>query len=292
MENNFNYKSKYFKYKMKYFELKKNMIGGEYNYDNFNLIKLDSLNKYDILTNSSLNLRKEMKLIYLIHLFLLHILQNRKNNELAEQIKNELFEITKLNDIKCMNVCEFIDKVFGDINNKSNIKKQFSLFSFDYKNNIYGFNNIDKDDLFMRNGGINNSDMFLDCLYKNLDANSYIVYYIDKNYKMIMMVNNSNFDQLNPYPNVSEHIFIHKLPSTELIEKIYGKKNFDMAIKLHKYAIQKLKPNYVVSAPLTIMKPIFKKLCDEQILVEMSTEHMLNFFYHAKKNEVSFDSTG
>lgn len=289
MQKNFDYKNKYLKYKTKYNELKnKYMIGG-YNYNNFNLIKLDSSNKRTILENPLFNFNKEIKLVLLICDFLKSFKNINANAKikLIDKIKDELFEITKLNDIKCMNNNKFIDKIFYNICDENNIKKQKNLFYNVYRENIYGANDMFEDGEFMRTDCIGNDCMFLNCIInKNLDSDSYIVYYIDKNYKMVMMVNNSNFVQLNPMSNVSEHIFIHKLPSTELLERIYGKKNNNMAIKLHKYAIQELKPNIVVSAPLKIMESVFEKLCDEQILSEISKDYMISFFSKGKKNAV------
>lgn len=301
MKANIFYKDKYFKYKMKYNNLKK--MNGGYNYSNFGIINLDPLNRAEILENPLLNLKKEIKLTYLICEFLSLLKKNKlseqisddafeitkltKLNELSEQIKNELFLITKLNDIKCMDVYEFIEKILPNINDKINYKKQHDLFYSTYKKNTYGLDEITPDGEFVNTpcaGRVN--CMFLQCLDKSLEADSYIVYYIDKNYKMIMVVNNSNFIQINN-SSISEHIFIHKFPSTELTERIYGKKNFDMAIKLHKYAVQQLKPNFVVSSPIPIMIPIFKKLCEENIFVEVDKTNFIPFFRYGKKNKVN-----
>lgn len=64
-------------------------------------------------------------------------------------------------------------------------------------------------------------------------------------------------------------------------------KNFDMAIELHKYAVQQLKPNFVVSSPIPIMIPIFKKLCEENIFVEVDKTNFIPFFRYGKKNKVN-----
>ena len=123
--------------------------------------------------------------------------------------------------------------------------------------------------------------MFLNCLIaKTLDASQYLFYYIDNNYKIMMVVNKSIWD----FGTISEHIYIHKFPSTILTEKLFGKNHLNMAENLHKYAIQELKPNYIVSAPLPIMIPIFNKLCQDGILVE--TSNLIDIIVSYSEKEV------
>ena len=50
------------------------------------------------------------------------------NNNLIEQIKILLLEITGLNEINCINTSEFIEKIFGNISDVNNLKKQIEFY--------------------------------------------------------------------------------------------------------------------------------------------------------------------
>lgn len=269
-----NWKHKYLKYKSKYLILK----GGEPNRENFGFIQLDSSGKKSILTNPLFNLENETKLIDLVCKFLTpknfdgyswdNIGEFIFSNDYIQEIKTKLVEITGLVDIGYMLDEQFIEIIFGDLRDKKNLEKIIKYYRDDIKYNIYGFDKFVKfeHDEKEKIWGYTGYRMFLNCaIAKTLDATQYIFYYIENNYKIMMLVNKSLWE----FGTICEHIYIHKLPSTILIEKIFGKNHRNMAENLHKYAIQELKPNYIVSAPLPIMIPIFNKLSESGILFEI-----------------------
>ena len=258
----------------------------QYKFENFGFIQLDPSNKKVILENELFNFNKELKLIDLISKLFIPRPDDGEpqitmDYDIIIKIKNILFEITKIDDILIMDNNAFMEHIFGDLMDRENNIKQYEFYTGAIKYNIYGFDKFrtidDKEKLW----GYSNRKMFLNCiLTKNLSADSYIFYYMDNNYKMVMMVNKSEWGVTEGKFTISEHIFIHKLPSTILIEKLFGQQYFDMASKLHKYAIQVLKPTYIVSAPLEIMIPVFNKLCEEKILLYQNMNNMIEQEQH------------
>ena len=185
------------------------------------------------------------------------------NYEIVDKIKKLLAEITSCPEIGDLENHEFTEKIFGNLSDRQNLEKQSNFYIGDIKNNIFGFGYINSNgrpfqytNMFLRNAFV-----------KELDCDKNICYYIKENFKIMMMVNTSEWDN---GVLISEHIFIHKFPSTLLFEKIYGKTHDNMAQSLHEYAIQTFMPNYVVSAPLKIMIPIFDKMCSDNVLHEVN----------------------
>jgi len=119
--------------------------------------------------------------------------------------------------------------------------------------------------------------LFRKCLLPSTlreDVEKYI--FMEKNTKMYMMVN------VIENIKISEHIYIHRLPSA-FIKRLKDKlenpdKNKDkdkdplfLSKQMHKFAISVIKPDYVVSNPLEVMKIVFKVLEDENIVTLVST---------------------
>lgn len=201
---------------------------------------------------------------------------------------------------------QLINKIFGDINDADNVRLLWKIYFYSLHMNVYGISHIkdigdrerdkrlvnyfvdqleenkstDKyikikrhdidiyDKLFehkrqdeFKSYGYN---MLYDCMYNGLNKNtsSYVFYYKDHHYTMFIIVNNFNFNGFN----VSEHMFINKTPSTLILEKLYDKKNEQMGENLHKYAIQTLKPTYVVSNPLESISYAFNNMERDLIL--------------------------
>lgn len=275
----------------------------DYKYD-INKFGYFKLNETTLLNDNYFDLKTELILVDLISQFLPSpfVSDEYINNfefdyDIADKIKNLFTQITKSDS--STNTDDFIIKIFGNLADKSNIKKQSRIFTSDIKMNIYGFDNIDqKTDNPV--GYENNCALIEHILSKKIKAESYIFYYVDKNYKIMMMVNKSILPNLyncasdtninsNNSSIISEHIYIHKSVSTILYERLYGKNYIDMPKKLHMFAIQQIKPKYLVSTPLPVMVPIFEKLCDDNILKKVNSftefniqcydsEHINNIF--------------
>ena len=135
--------------------------------------------------------------------------------------------------------------------------------------------------------------LFRKCLLPSTlreDVEKYI--FMEKNTKMYMMVN------VIENIKISEHIYIHRLPSafikrlkdklenpdkdnipsnfSKKLQRIQNpsKKDKDalfLSKKMHEFAISVIKPDYVVSNPLEVMKIVFKVLEDENIVTLVST---------------------
>ena len=151
--------------------------------------------------------------------------------------------------------------------------------AFNYVDNIYGTKgwsesnifNIIMDETYIQDIEFNPNKIYeycdqgyiLRCGSIGHDYNMNIVYYKDGYNKMCMMVN-QNF-----YPKISEHMFIHRLPSSLLYSKITGIRFESNVLKLHKYAIKIYKPKFIVSSPVNYMISFFSKLVDYKIIEEI-----------------------
>ena len=261
--------------KCKLFEKNYTMLFNNFGHINLNSSNIASMMDGTVIDSQgntiNLQLLKETMLIDLISQYLPdlcgfyesnYIDQYVFDNEIVDKIKKLLAEITSCPEIENLENHEFVKKIFGNLSCRQNLEKQSKLYIGDIKNNIFGFRCVNS------NGKpFGYSNMFLKNVFvKKLNCDKNICYYIKGNFKMMMMVNTSNW---NDNILISEHIFIHKFPSTLLFEKIYGKTHNNMALLLHKYAIQTFNPNYVVSAPLNIMVPIFDNMCSNNILNEV-----------------------
>jgi hypothetical protein len=268
-----NIKYKYFKYKNKYINLKKNQLGG-YDINNFGYIKLNEETKSEIFNDSRFNFNKQIQLVDLIKQLYENLIKEtidlEENDNLIDKIKNIYYEITNEERIKHIPKNIFIEKIFGDLTNKINRDKQYLFWIETLIYNIYGFSYIDyREDKIIYND-YSTLNMFINCVInKILVSDSYLFFYIDGNYKIVMIVNNGLY---NNETNVSEHIFIHKLPSTIISEKLFDLSNIPMALHLHKYSIQILQPDYIMSNPIGVMKIIFKQMTETSILEKLDLE--------------------
>ena len=284
----------------------KNMINFNIEYDDgFHCVELDKDNKIKSLEKiSEINFLNEIKLSFYIKMW--YYCYNNKHNENNQYLNIFVNYISSLLNNKYNNV--IIENKL--LKNNSDIKKERNLWD-SYIYDIYGMNlqlfcnalpnilndgliniinsfmnfknigEIEKSDFMESNVGDNENSYFLKCMKKEIESESHIVYYIDGEYKICMIVNTFVENE----KRYSEHIFIHKLPSTVIYYKLNDKnKHKQMAKYLHLYAINKFKPNYIISAPLDIMLPIFGSLEKDGILKEIDKTYFpITFNQYNKK---------
>ena len=155
--------------------------------------------------------------------------------------------------------------------------KERLLFNILFTSDNPTFDNVYKMRVILEQLKTLTMGLFRKCLLPSTlreDVEKYI--FMEKNTKMYMMVN------VIENIKISEHIYIHRLPSA-FIKRLKDKlenpdKNKDkdkdplfLSKQMHKFAISVIKPDYVVSNPLEIMKTVFKELEKENIVTLVST---------------------
>jgi hypothetical protein len=85
----------------------------------------------------------------------------------------------------------------------------------------------------------------------------------------------------------AEHIYIHRAPSKVIQRWLTKTHDSPLAKGLHKYAMMVIQPDYVVSAPLSAMDPIFSSLVEDGYLQQITgreeVESLLLDLYHKTK---------
>ena len=171
--------------------------------------------------------------------------------------------------------------------------KERLLFNILFTSDNPTFDNVYKMRVILEQLKTLTMGLFRKCLLPSTlreDVEKYI--FMEKNTKMYMMVN------VIENIKISEHIYIHRLPSafikrlkdklenpdkdnipsnfSKKLQRIQNpsKKDKDalfLSKKMHEFAISVIKPDYVVSNPLEVMKIVFKVLEDENIVTLVST---------------------
>ena len=131
---------------------------------------------------------------------------------------------------------------------------------------------------------------FKSCIFRQTLSKDVETYIFKEEYsKLYMVVNVTHGKGIDGEDiKVSEHIYIHKSPSVIIGKWVKQLKNPSvqkeppLAILLHKYAISIIKPQYIVSHPLSIMDPVFSQLQKENFLKIVPSDS--NEFKIIKKN--------
>lgn len=115
--------------------------------------------------------------------------------------------------------------------------------------------------------------MVEDCMLSLTSTdNTYMVIHDESQTYMVI-----NKFQVPTYGKVTEHIYIHRVPSRMLADSVLKRRYGDIAVQMHSFVLKTFHPDYMVSTPLSIMELTFEKFVQRGLITNI-TETSLNDF--------------
>jgi hypothetical protein len=217
------------------------------NIDNF--IKHGNINNISIIISDLLINSENIKRIKFI---------TSKIEKMEKIFVNIIYNLKKIFDDTKIDIITFID--FSNLFINNGVLKNLKIWS-----NLYTSTYIPRKRYIQKIKGIN-SDIFESFIF-NYD-NGY-----DKLNVMVNVIEKENI-------KVSEHIFINRNASSLLYKKVFpfNSNRSANAKNIHLFALQTIRPNYLVSQPIDIMVKIFNNIMHNSIIKKININNSSNFF--------------